>query len=500
MSAAGERSRLALFRSKGGAAWGAGRRRLEEALGGKDRTRVIVVLAAILALSSADTSTVGASAVELRKALHIGDTEIGLLVSVSAAVGALASLPFGVLVDKVKRVRLLTITIGVWGIAMVASATVSDFGSLLLVRLLLGFTTAVAGPAVGSLVGDYFAAGERGRIYGYILTGELLGGGVGFFITGDIAAISWRAAFVILALPAFVLAWHTAHLKEPPRGGDAPLSFLPDEETENAGAHFRRDRDGGPGELAGGMTHAQQTARDRGIQPNPDLVLTTDPRKMGIVSAVRYVMSVRTNIILVVSSACSYFFLTGIQTFGLEFVGKQYRVDTVLASALMLVVGTGAVLGVLLGGRAGDALVQRGRINGQMLVAGVSAMATVVLFLPPLLTHSTTTALPYIVFAAFFLTAQNPTLDAARLEIMPPLLWGRAEGIRTLLRSAAQAIAPVTFGGLSDLLSGTHQGMRFTFMVMLIPLAASGVVLLRGLRRYPVDVATAAASAASTDT
>ena len=83
--------------------------------------------------------------------------------------------------------------------------------------------TAAAGPIVASLVGDYFEGSERGRIYSYILTGELLGAGLGFAVTGDIAALSWRASFVLLALPAFVLAWFVLRLPEPDRGGRSPL-------------------------------------------------------------------------------------------------------------------------------------------------------------------------------------------------------------------------------------------------------------------------------------
>jgi MFS family permease len=440
---------------------------------------VIVLLAAVLALSSADTSTVGASATELRHALHVGNADVGLLVSVSAAVGAVASVPFGMLVDRMRRTRLLTATIGLWGVAMVASAMVSTFAALLVVRLVLGGVTAVAGPAVASLVGDYFSGDERGKIYGYILTGELVGGGIGFFITGDVAAISWRAAFLLLAVPAFFLAWQMRQLPEPARGG---------------GDHFGAPGDaGGPGS-GPEMTPIQRMVTEQGIAPDPRYVLHRDPRQMGILDATRFVLGVRTNRVLILSSACAYFFMTGVQTFGLEFVGSQYGVNTVLASLLMLVVGSGAVIGVLVGGPGGDALVRRGRANGHMLIAGVAAMATVVLFIPPLLTRSPVTALPYITAAAFFLTAQNPTLDAARLDIMPPLLWGRAEGIRTLLRSGAQAVAPVTFGGIADLLYGTHQGLRYTFLIMLIPLAASGIILLRGLKQYPTDVATAAAS------
>ncbi|HET9075833.1 MAG TPA: MFS transporter [Acidimicrobiales bacterium] len=455
------------------------RRKLDEVLGGSERSHVILVLAAILALSSADASTVGASATELRHGLHIGNAEVGLLVSVSAAVGAVASVPFGVLVDRFRRITLLTAIIVLWGVAMVASSVVRSFGDLLLVRLFLGFVTAGAGPAVASLVGDYFAAEERGRIYGYILAGELLGAGVGFFITGDVAAISWRAAFFILSIPAFFLAWQVRRLPEPARGG--------------AGSHEASVIGGGP---APGpeMTETQRQALAQGVAPDPRLILRSDPRRMNIIEATRYVLRVRTNMVLIVSSACAYFFMTGVQTFGLEFVHTQFGVGTVLASLLMLVVGTGAVLGVLLGGLAGDAWVRRGRIEGRMLVAGIAATATAFLFVPPLLTHGPMTALPYITAAAFCLTAQNPTLDAARLDIMPPLLWGRAEGIRTLLRAGSQSLAPVIFGGVSDLLGFTHQGLRYTFLIMLLPLVASGIILLRGSRHYATDVATAAAS------
>ncbi len=454
----------------------AGRAHLQELLGGAERTRTILLLAAILALSSADSATVGASATELRQSLHIGNAEIGLLVTVSAAVGAIGSLPFGVLVDRVNRTALLAGSMVLWGLAMIASATVSSFGGLLVVRLFLGFVTAVAGPAVASLVGDYFPGDERGKIYGYILAGELLGAGVGFFITGDVAAISWRAAFLLLGIPAFWLAWQTWKQPEPARGGGASGVSV--------------------GQLgASGLTATQEAARRKGIRPDPDLILRTDPRQMNIVEVVRYVVRVRTNMVLILSSAAAYFFMTGVQTFGLEFVGTQYGVHTILANLLMLVVGAGAVLGVLVGGPAGDALLRAGRVSGRMFVAGVAAAGTAVLFIPPLLTNSPMTALPYITAAAFCLTAQNPPLDAARLDIMPPLLWGRAEGIRTLLRSAAQSVAPVTFGGLADLFGGGHQGLRIAFLIMLVPLAASAAILLRGLRYYPTDVATAAASA-----
>jgi predicted MFS family arabinose efflux permease len=444
-------------------------RALAETIGGVERTRIVVLLASVLALSSADASTVGASAIHLRKSLHITNTDIGLLVSVTSLVAAVASVPFGVLADRVRRTWLLAAAIVLWGVAMIWSATVPSFGLLLLARVFLGAVTAAAGPVVASLVGDYFHPSERGRIYGFILAGELLGAGIGFGVTGDIAALSWRAAFVILALPAFALAWFVFHMPEPERGGAA---------------------EAGPSE----PTDAQRLARERGLEPDPELAIHGDPRRLGLVDATRHILRVKTNIVLIAASALGYYFLAGVQTFGVEFVTQQYRIDQALANVLLLVLGVGAIVGVLAGGTVGDALLRRGFLNARILVSALAATACVAFFLPATLTRSATTALPYLVLAALALAAQNPPLDAARLDVMVPLLWGRAEGVRTMLRTLAMALAPLIFGALSDhVFGGGRQGLQRTFLVMLIPLAGSAYFLFTGLRTYPRDVATAAA-------
>lgn len=547
--ASGARTRGQFVRRTASQGW----RALDSLFGGPARTKVILLFAAVLALNSADTATVGASATELRTALQISNIDVGLLVAVTAVVVAIFSLPFGVLVDRANRILILSVTVVLWGFVMLASASVGDFTQLLLARLALGAMTAASGPGVASLVGDYFPGSERGKIYGYVLAGELLGAGAGFVISGDVADISWRAAFVILALPTFPLAWALHRLPEPLRGGGsqlepgatvfrdrrvAPDGSMPSSETRRAparGGGSTHAGTGGNGSLppvegdrvswvratasapsaeeplgAGAAreepraesdetarpTDAQEVARRRGIKPDPRLVLREDPRRMNIFRTMQYVLAVRTNRILILSSACGYFFLTGIETFGLEFVSGRggYNLAKVVANLLMLVIGGGAVLGVLLGGRLGDNLVRRGHLNGRILVAAVAALVTTVLFIPALVTSSAFTALPYLALAAFALTAQNPPIDAARLDVMPPLLWGRAEGIRSFLRTAAQALAPLAFGGLSDLIGGTL-GLRLTFGIMLVPFLASGIILFVGMRSYPTDVATAAASA-----
>jgi MFS family permease len=160
----------------------------------------------------------------------------------------------------------------------------------------------------------------------------------------------------------------------------------------------------------------------------------------------------------------------------------------------------GAVLGVLAGGFLGDALVRRRFLNGRIYISVVAAAGATVLFVPALFVRTAFGALPYLALAALALSAQNPPLDAARLDIMPPQLWGRAEAIRTVLRSFAQALAPLLFGAVSDhVFGGGRSGLQLTFVVMLVPLGASAVLLFRALKTYPRDVATAAASADAAD-
>src|SRR3954470_23564562 len=172
------------------------------AVGGPARARVIFLFGAVLALASADAATIGAVAGELQPALHIDNTEVGLLNSVTLLAGALAVLPVGFLVDRYNRIQMLAFSIFMWSAAMLWCGIASSYGNLLLARVALGAVTATAGPAIASLTGDYFPARERGRVYGYILGGEVAGTAVGFIISGSISsALSWRWAFFAIAVP-----------------------------------------------------------------------------------------------------------------------------------------------------------------------------------------------------------------------------------------------------------------------------------------------------------
>jgi sugar phosphate permease len=243
---------------------------------------------------------------------------------------------------------------------------------------------------------------------------------------------------------------------------------------------------------------------------------------MGLWRAGWYLLGISTNRILIASSALGYFFLAGMRTFAVLYAETRFGLGTRTISLLVVLLGAGAVLGTLVGGRLADRLIGQGRGDARIIISGAGFVAAAVVFLPGVLSASIALSMPFFVVGSGALTAPNPALDAARLDIVPSGLWGRAESVRTFARSLLEAFAPLTFGLVSSLIAtgratgvgfglgsgssssgtsaapaGVGAGLNYTFLVMLAPLLASGLLLLRQRRAYLRDVATAAASEAA---
>lgn len=484
-------------------------RPLEDLAGGRARLKVIVLLACVLSLDAADKATVGAVATPIKAALHIGNLQLGWLVTASTAVAAVMTLPFGALVDRVRRAHLLAIALVVWSATMVASGLAPSYPWLLLSRLALGVVASAASPAVTSLTGDFFRSGERGRIFGYVLAGELLGVAFGFLVSGNVAAWwSWRAAFFVLAGLGFVLAvvlWRC--LPEPARGGQSRIPV--------GARRVPREGEATTGEAPPSRSVLRRVIRWRGVRPRHAL-MTMNPATASLWRAVRYVLAVPTYRTLIVGSALGYFYFTGLRTFAIVFMRGRFGLSQSAASSLAVLIGLGAIVGVLLAGRLGDRLIDRGRLTGRVLVAAGAYLLATAAFLPGLLVGTLWLAGPFFFLAAAGIGGANPAVDAARLDVMPSALWGRAEGVRATFRFALEAVAPPLFGYVSARLAGEAgigsaaagaatggaatarigaMGLDHTFLLMLAPLGIAGVLLLvRTTRSYARDVASALAA------
>lgn len=235
---------------------------------------MVILLGLVLALDCADISTVGAVAGKLEAALRISNFQLGLLASLPSALIAVATIPIGLLTDRVRRVPLLALGIVLWSVAQAVSGASTSFAMLLLVRLALGVGSTPTGPAISSLVGDYIPARDRGQVWGLILSGELVGAGFGFLISGELASLlSWRWSFYVLALPSFAAAiavWRA--LPEPARGGQSRIR-ADDAEIIGAEEAERKLQEGDvqPGEVE--PSEAQEKVAQERVPPDEKLIL-----------------------------------------------------------------------------------------------------------------------------------------------------------------------------------------------------------------------------------
>lgn len=506
-------------------------------VGGPARVRVVLLLASVLALSAADTGAVAAVAPRLETALHIGNVQIGLLVTASSLAAATGMLPVGWVTDRANRTGMVTAAVLLWGVAEVVSAFSPDYIFLIVVRVALGALTAVTGPTLASLTGDLFPARERGEIYGYILTGELVGAGFGLLAAGLVSsAFTWRPALAVLALPSFYLAWELhRRLPEPARGGQSHLQrgateiiaaddvdeVLARETTAEPSAalpalgswtspHAAPSDAPTGGAVRDDTTHIAREVARRRIDPTAGIVLDRDPLELRWWEAFRYVVEVRSNFALIVGSALGYFFFGGVETFALIYLEGHYQIGQGPATVIALAVGGAAIAGAIVGGKSTDLLLQQGRLDARFLVPAVAFLGAIFVFAPAVVSTSLLVATPLFLLTGFCIGAPNPALDAARLDVMPSRMWGRGEAVRSFLRSILQAFAPLVFGVLSTVFGGKVEGLGVTartahikaaaahavgleqtFLIMLATLVAASVIVWRGRRPYPVDVAAA---------
>lgn len=441
-------------------------------VGGRDRIWIVFLLAMALGLDGADLGTVGAMSSILQTRFSISKIEIGLLISVSKGIGIFSALFFGGFVDRTCRTRLLAIIVGLWAVAIIACGAAPSFMFLLGARMVLGALAAATLPCTASLIGDYFPGRDWGRIYGYILSGEMIGTGFGFIVSGEMAHFWWRLGFWILAIPSIPLAWFIYQLREPERGGQRRRAAKNGEDDER---------------LIG------KKAKEAQVEPRKRLVRNDDPATKSIWWAIKYVLSIPTNAVLIISSALGYAFFSDVRTFGVEYAQHGYGLSRTAAVGMLAILGIGAIAGVWVGGTLGDRLLAKGHLPARVWVATAFFCASVVLFFFGFFFAILWLSMILFVCSSFSLGAVNPPLDSARLDIIHPRLWGRAESVRMVLRNATEAAAPVTFGWLVSDFGGGATGLRNGFFIMLIPLAIAGGIAFITFRTYPADAAAATA-------
>lgn len=182
------------------------------------RSYLLALLATILALNNIDGVALSLVLQNIKDALHLTDSELGLLTGIAFT---LFYSTFGVQIgrwaDRGNRVSIIAISTGLWSIMVMLVGSARAFGQLLLIRMGVAVGESGCMPPAYSLISDNFSRNERPRA----IANYQLGGSLSLIIGNAMAGwlchlYGWRTMFVLLGIPGLVvapLAWWT--LREP---------------------------------------------------------------------------------------------------------------------------------------------------------------------------------------------------------------------------------------------------------------------------------------------
>ena len=193
------------------------RARLQGLTGGAAATPLLV-LAALNLVDEFDRLAFATLTPEIRDAFAMSDRGIVAVGVVSGAFVVAMAIPMGAVTDRLNRVRVAALSAVLWGVMSVLTGLVPTVFLLFVVRLLSGLGRTANEVVHPSLLNDYYPAEALPSVFGVHrlanpvgLTSAALAGGIG-------AWLGWQWAFVLLAIPTFLLLGGLVRLREPTRG------------------------------------------------------------------------------------------------------------------------------------------------------------------------------------------------------------------------------------------------------------------------------------------
>lgn len=183
---------------------------VQEAAGSRVRLSVLALLATATTINYLDRAIVGIAAPSMSAELGIGAATMGLVFSAFSWSYVAMQVPAGILLDRFgSRLTYLVSTAG-WSLATLLHSLANGLGTLLGLRLLLGFTESACFPANNRIVATWFPQQERARATGVYTIGEYVGLA---FLTPVLLLLlkhaGWRTLFLLCGALGllFSLVW-----------------------------------------------------------------------------------------------------------------------------------------------------------------------------------------------------------------------------------------------------------------------------------------------------
>ncbi len=169
------------------------------------RSVALLMFAALL--NYMDRSALAIANPLIRADLHLSIAQMGVLLSALLWTYALAQLPIGALLDRVRPRLSLGVGLAFWSAAQACGGLVSGFGQFVAARSMLGLGEAPMFPTAAAVVRDWFPLHKRSGATGVWNSAPALAQAIAPpILTLLMTALGWRAMFVTLGLAGFCLS------------------------------------------------------------------------------------------------------------------------------------------------------------------------------------------------------------------------------------------------------------------------------------------------------
>ena len=418
--------------------------------------RTVLVLSSLAVLDAADNAGFGVLAPDIQESLNLSTTMITIIAALAGFTVSLAALPLGLLGDRMRRTAIAGVCTLLWAGASVFTSVAQAAWQLVLIRTVSGLGKANEGPVQSALLTDAYPPRGRGRIFALHRAGLPLGILIGPGLLGGVASYvgggdGWRAAFIVMAIPAVLLGIATLFLPEPTRGRFEQLEVLGETITNS----------------------------------------TDDPR-VTLSGAFARLKKVRTFYLIMISLGAFGFAVTTAPIYLSIVMDDHFGLGVGERGAVGSVTSVGALIGAVIGGKYADQLFLRSPERCMYAIAGALAALGCGLGLQAFAPNVTAfIVIGFITQGLLFAGLVPITLVVA--AITPFQFRGVGFALVGLYLSLVGGLGGAFLGAAFE----GRYGPRAT-VAILAPIAslAAGAFLVRGARTVRADIAQAAADIA----
>lgn len=203
-----------------------------ENMGQAHRALGIFLIAYIL--SFVDRQILSLMVEPIKQDLGLSDLQVGLLQGLAfAMLYAVVGIPIGMLADRISRRRIISIGVIFWSACTAMCGFAGNYGHLFMARMGVGLGEASLSPSAHSWLSDAYPPAQLSRAMAIYNLGITIGGGLALLVGGAVVDLmsdggafmvpgvgpmpTWRAAFLIVALPGALVALLVFLVQEPRR-------------------------------------------------------------------------------------------------------------------------------------------------------------------------------------------------------------------------------------------------------------------------------------------